>query len=113
MRKRKRKALIVATVVSSVALGWAVCSCAPELSNIEKFKNQLETRKDTKLTYDQAVAALGEPGVYKEHENEIVASWSRTFSEQANIAQDVGGEKLIMYFDKNTMKLINWDYKRW
>jgi hypothetical protein len=83
------------------------------MSQIEKYHEFLQENGNKELFYDDIVLALGEPEVYKEHETDIAASWSRSYWGTATIAGDLKGEKLLFIFDKATKKMIKWEFKQW
>lgn len=96
-----------------IVIALVFSRCAPELSNIKWYQNYLLENKSTVVYLDDVVVKLGDPDVLKEHENDIVASWTKSFSTRSPYgARDVGGEKLIITFDKNK-KMVTWDFKTW
>ena len=98
-------------------------------SVILQYRDYLNATDVSQVSYDQVVRRLGEPIVRKEFEKEIVASWidRNVIPPEVQMAQDrygnewvkyydagnIKGEKVMITFDKNTMKIVDWKYKSW
>ena len=82
---------------------------------LEKYIDELERTDISKVSiyFNDVVEKLGEPATKSEHEKDFVAVWQESFLIKARIANDLGGRKLILYFDKTTKKLIDKQVKTW
>jgi hypothetical protein len=107
---------LISRLIIPVLFLFNFVGCA-ETSHISNFHNSLIKNENKELFFSDVVAALGKPQVYKEHENDITASWSLNFTGTSNeilhMEQVDHGEKLIIIFDKSSKKMLNWDYTKW
>ena len=81
----------------------------------DKYVKYLNTVniKTVEIYFSDVINRIGEPVIKNEHENDFSATWQQTYLRTARIADEYGGTKLILYFDKKTNRLIDKETKSW
>lgn len=105
-----------AILVFITVLALAGCS----KPHLKELYGSLDDNVDY-MTYDQAVSAWGIPSRVVSEEDEITAFWRTEFrgmmaSYEGNLVYSVPvphGWELELVFDRQTMKLSDWDYRQW
>ena len=89
-----------------------LASCAaPRDLSVKEFKDYLLANQAGGLSYNDIETRLGTPAVRKSHDRDLTASWIRTYRIERD--ESIHGEKIIVEFEPESGKMLDWRYKQW
>lgn len=96
------------------------CASNNTKTGLQDLYRELDARLNI-MTYDEALMAWGEPNSVVEGDEIFIVTWRQEKSSKAVLPYRRSlfvvpvshGSELRLTFDKDTKKMIRWDFKQW